>query len=423
MLIWQQTLLARAIKATIVAAPGPTTFTAGNDTLGYYGDVSTALLISGNDLALRVGLTAGNAQNSASPWLKFKHNGKVLFVSRHPYRHSISWQNLSDANLVTGNKTVIIGSNEYKIRLMTGAPVNPYTAAQYGTAGSEMHDLLGNLSLAGAWKLCSDSFFVAGDGSYTWCQEYPAANSANRLMGSVMSTHPSARNGVFYFDNTATDNTAYRGWRPVLELIGPAATTYTFQAVSFSPLALNAAFTHYGTTLQNGGMRIMETQFSTLPPTTDFAFGTGDFTITSEFIIHRAINGTNEASGSSVTPFIFWGTWWHTNKLNNWDLYYNNNAKEIGVTCGNFNTRKYAGFPVTLVYGTAYHMKLTRVNGILTAYINGTKLNDVSFPHSFDMNVSSPIQFGRRLGGTTGNAIWNADITIRSFDVIKGQAL
>jgi hypothetical protein len=27
------------------------------------------------------------------------------------------------------------------------------------------------------------------------------------------------------------------------------------------------------------------------------------------------------------------------------------------------------------------------------------------------------------MGGATGNTIWNADITIRSFDVIKGQAL
>lgn len=418
MLIWQQTLLARAIKSTIINAPGPTSFTAGGEYLGYYGETAATSLITGNDLANRVGLTAGSAQNSTGSWLKFKHNDKVLFVARSPYRHSISWQDLSNLGLVSGDKTVTIGSNVYKIRLMTGAAANPYGADEYGLPGSEMCDLLGNLSEAGSWKLYPDLFFAGGDGNYTWCQEYPAANSANRLMGAVVSTHPDARNGIYYFNNTATDNSTFRGWRPVLEYVGPADSSYTFQLLSSQSVLDASATVHGGASLTDGGIRIQPEQYLTLPSDVKYAFGTGDFTIRSEFIIHSHVYGTNTASTSSVTTFLFWGTWWHTNKLNNWELIYNNLTNVLQITNGNFDTRKTYQFPVTFTLGAAYNIRLTRVAGVLTLYVNDLQVGQpIAFPESINMNVSAPIRIGQRLGGSDGTSIWWSNMTLRSFDI------
>lgn len=83
----------------------------------FFGEVSSDELISGEDLALKVGLTTGNSVNNDVGWLKFMYKGKVQFVAKKNIRMAISWTNLISSGLVYGDKTVEIKGLKYKVRI------------------------------------------------------------------------------------------------------------------------------------------------------------------------------------------------------------------------------------------------------------------------------------------------------------------
>lgn len=100
--------------------PGPAKLIGGNENAGFYGEIPTSELITGDELARRIGLTAGVSQNINEPWLKFSYMGKTEFIAKKPFRHSISWNNINAVNAVFGNRIIKIGTHNYKVRLMKG---------------------------------------------------------------------------------------------------------------------------------------------------------------------------------------------------------------------------------------------------------------------------------------------------------------
>ena len=98
---------------------------AGDSNYGFFGEVPTSEFITGNALASAIGLTAGTAQNSNEPWLKFALDGKALYVAKKPYRHTISWNSIDSVGAVFGTKTVVINEKTYKVRLLKGGNQNP----------------------------------------------------------------------------------------------------------------------------------------------------------------------------------------------------------------------------------------------------------------------------------------------------------
>ncbi|WP_311564288.1 hypothetical protein [Peptoniphilus duerdenii] len=179
--------------------PGPTKLIGGNLQAGFYGEVPAKDFITGDELARRIGLTAGVSQYSGEPWLKFSYLGKVEFVAKKPFRYSISWNNINDANAVYGNKTMDINGKKYKIRLMK--------------ADSEWDKLI--VPLCSTWNLgYTDGVLITnvnyGNGSRALCQE---------LNGTELAYY----RGQYGFRKKDTCGTklavASCGWRPVLELI------------------------------------------------------------------------------------------------------------------------------------------------------------------------------------------------------------
>ena len=202
-------------------------------------EVPASEFITGDALAYHIGLTAGIAQHTDSPWLHFVLDGKTLYVAKKPYRHSVSWNHINAAGAVRGSRTVTINGSVYKVRLLKSVATGDIYAGgagfdPVGTYGSEWNRLMypihsgkhtdaGNPSPVskegirfGTLAQYTDTDLLVhhtvGNGSYSWCQETPSSSTGSRICRGHF--------GVSYltWSPTSNVNSAY-GWRPVLELI------------------------------------------------------------------------------------------------------------------------------------------------------------------------------------------------------------
>lgn len=107
------------------SGPGSKNLLGGNEELGFFGEVESSKLIDGLTLARITTLSAGVNINSDTSWLKFVRKGKILFVAKKPFKHSISWDHLDEMSLVYGNRLVKIKEKFYRIRLMEGSESIP----------------------------------------------------------------------------------------------------------------------------------------------------------------------------------------------------------------------------------------------------------------------------------------------------------
>lgn len=200
-------------------------------------EVPAAEFITGDQLAIAVGLTVGTSQNSTAGWLHYIDtvDGKTKYVAKKPLRHTVTWNDLNTKGVVFGTMTVAINGDTYKVRLLKGSATDPHVGSYGfdlpGTHGSEWNRLLYHISgkpftnasnrltsegiTTGDWASYSEADLGMhgsfGNGSYSWCQE--------------VGTDPMTRvrrgeSGVSY-SNLYTSSTAnlYCGWRPVLELV------------------------------------------------------------------------------------------------------------------------------------------------------------------------------------------------------------
>lgn len=215
--------------------PGPTTLKGGNLQAGFYGEVPASELITGDELAQMIGLTAGHSQFSTEPWLKFSYMGKIEFVAKKPFRHSISWYYIKSINAVYGNRLIKIGKHTYKIRLMKGKTEGKQSDVSetggYICKGSEWNKLMlpVHINAPSNWKnpenvnnptenwnvgyTDSDllTHFTLGEGTFSLCQEYGHNYYSCIARGRVgVSASASPSNDSAYYEN---------GWRPVLELV------------------------------------------------------------------------------------------------------------------------------------------------------------------------------------------------------------
>ena len=219
----------------LTGSPGPKALRGGNLQAGFFGEVPVSEFITGDELARRIGLTAGVSQFSDEPWLKFSYLGKVEFVAKKIFRHSISWNDINAANAALGDKIINIGDKRYKVRLMKGKTEGKQSdrSAYKGTIchNSEWNRLMLPIHTKApsnwAYKDNVNSptenwgvgytngelmtYFNAGSGSYSWCQEYGESSDFRLYRGFV---GVSSSNTAFPYKS----DTDY-GWRPVLELI------------------------------------------------------------------------------------------------------------------------------------------------------------------------------------------------------------
>jgi len=229
--------------------------------------LSSADVISGDELTSELGITQGSSQYSDTSWIMFPDhltpNGKQLLVPLKTIRHSISWDAIYNAGAVYGtgsdisdgeqwmldnddnyssgdrveqDATVSINGRTYKVRLMRGAgddPTDSFDDSDRGSLGADnewnalmlpIHEKArtGNWnyteyapSSVDDWAIYfSDADLLThndfGNGSRVWCQETRDTDTFRRVVRGD--------SGVSNLDAGGSSSTSHNaGWRPVLE--------------------------------------------------------------------------------------------------------------------------------------------------------------------------------------------------------------
>lgn len=176
----------------------------------FKGEVAQASFITTDALATAAGLSAGTNINVGTPWLHLVVDGVEYYVAKTTMRNNISKDQLVAANLVTGNKTVVIGGKTYKVRCMTGR-----AGANTQTMGGEWLSWYTALT-NGTWAEYTTAQLITGTGG----------NSNGELVHVQENDPrgPAAFNGyptlltAGWYGPTSQVHPGI-GWRPVLELV------------------------------------------------------------------------------------------------------------------------------------------------------------------------------------------------------------
>lgn len=188
--------------------PGFEGLIAGDEQLGYFGEVTAASFITGADLASAFGYTEGVVEDDiTTPWLKFAFGGKVLYVAKRPLRSNMNWNGLNTLGMVLGTATIVVGGKTYKVRLLTGT----------NTAGSEWNELMYRVSNEHSLtpQFASNALAdligtTSGNGSASWIQNSAGALRFKRGSLTSITTIVSLAPGTAQVAN---------GWRPCLEWV------------------------------------------------------------------------------------------------------------------------------------------------------------------------------------------------------------
>jgi len=201
----------------------------------FLGEITADNFITGDALASAVGLTAGDSENSNTPWLHFVLDDTELLIPKKPLRGNITWAALYNAGLVFGvdgpgayplasnvnqYRTVAIKGKLYLVRLLRGyntlnmpAQASVVIMPVAASDQSEWNQLIYPVC-NGTWASysASDMQFTNSTGGQSWCQETVVVTPVQHLLRGISSYSDSV---------TRNDSTSvsYRAWRPVLERI------------------------------------------------------------------------------------------------------------------------------------------------------------------------------------------------------------
>lgn len=206
--------------------------------------VAAGDLINGTDLAALVGLSSGIAINTDAGWLQYVDNGKTFYIARKPLRYGTTVAAYKAAGLVAG-KIISIGGVDYKVRLMSGMSVDPFSSIISNTGGGDwdayMYPIFAaaDRPTADVWSyytasdlgMSIDNSLVGDQGTVSVCRDqHTSITSALAARGwdysggtslSVMARRTIINDGNAGEGNGAIGLQVY-GWRPVLEYIGAA---------------------------------------------------------------------------------------------------------------------------------------------------------------------------------------------------------
>lgn len=191
--------------------PGPSELIAGDLETGFYGEVTPGGFISYEDLSTLVGLSAGTLHNNdESLWLKFSMDDRPCYVAKRTVRYNLSHNSVRGANLVSGDRSVVIGGITYVIRLLTGL-VNRNTYRAGGEWNRLLYPIASSQDSLG-WGVNipdADLGVTEGNGRRSWVQETSPNIPSNRAYRGFTS--------VGWMDTSpSSTSTSDMGWRPIL---------------------------------------------------------------------------------------------------------------------------------------------------------------------------------------------------------------
>jgi len=80
--------------------PGNQKLVEGDKDAGFFGFVTAADFINGDDLAAAIGLSAGSSQFTNTPWIKYMWKGKVCFTPLKTIRYGVDWDSIYNVGAI-----------------------------------------------------------------------------------------------------------------------------------------------------------------------------------------------------------------------------------------------------------------------------------------------------------------------------------
>lgn len=234
------------------SGPGSKNLIAGDEQLGYFGEVSVTSMFTPDQLCNELGgYYPGVTTPEENGWYKFFYNGKVLYIAKRAVRSAVSWTDLYENGLVYGTKDngkypTVNPTYQFRqvakldngrqwpflVRLPTVMDTDPAAVPGATTSGSvsEWSQLLGRIA-AGPnnglpkWAEIPSADMAVTDRGITtvhsWGVETQSTANANKAVGGYFQTYlyRSFEPGGTISRFNANYGTGYFGWRPVLELI------------------------------------------------------------------------------------------------------------------------------------------------------------------------------------------------------------
>jgi len=188
-------------QPAIPPPPGEDTLLAGDDALGFYGEVMGIDFTGYGDLSTTLGVSAGILHNDAeSTWLKYKENGNTLFIAKKTLRYDVSFNDIANTDL----QIITIGGLDYEVHLFETVEWDKYLYPIHATDPNSQGWGIGYTD--------ADLNIASGNGHAT-------------LTTSIPSNYPNSRynRGNGWLTNisytNATDRFPRLGWRPILRLM------------------------------------------------------------------------------------------------------------------------------------------------------------------------------------------------------------
>lgn len=227
------------------SGPGTKWLKKGDEQLGWFGEVNSAELFTGEQVMgaanFWTGVNASIQYLSGNIWLKFFFKGKVIYIAKRPLKSTVNWIDIYNAGLLYGTrdggkyppgvpvpqyiqmiKKEGVRTWVLKPRLPTGLLTDPFplTPSDEEKAGGEWAQLLGRVVPAAngiiteKWDNVGVIGFNATAVVTSWLQE---TLSTNVNLALLRGSSTQAMDNV----STGTKATSNSYWRPALELLGP----------------------------------------------------------------------------------------------------------------------------------------------------------------------------------------------------------
>lgn len=204
-----------------ISGPGPQEFQYGDERLGYFGAMTPAEFITYSDFFTLTGVLAGSVLTATILWQKMIIDGKVVFFPLSSIKSNISWQALSNYNVISGQKVVQIQGFDFKVRLfrgITGDLIDPNGNTK--ALNSEWDRLTSPLLKTGfnsiypSWKIYTQQELGTNlNGRSVYVQERTALDAI------IYRGQPEALSLGTSGSGSTTSSGPYSGWKPILELV------------------------------------------------------------------------------------------------------------------------------------------------------------------------------------------------------------
>lgn len=181
-------------------SPGNKFLLAGDREAGFFGLVQSADLITGDALALDVGISNGSSQNSDTPWIKYIWNGRVCFTPLKTIRHSITWDAIYNAGAVhaSGDEGILPPMGRVGTELSIEAADNSINTATQNFLG----DKTSGMDYADTVASVGDTITLKG-----WAN---GANNGNFTVVSISNTKIVVSGGTLVTEAGDKDSRIYK---------------------------------------------------------------------------------------------------------------------------------------------------------------------------------------------------------------------